>query len=69
MRALVLRDGELLVDHVPEPKPGPGQLLVEPIATGICGSDLSAWQHTDEFLQASIDSGTDIFIFDPQETS
>ncbi len=64
MRALVLRDGELVVDSVPDPVPGPGQLLVEPLATGICGSDLSAWQHTDEFLQASVDSGTDIFIFD-----
>ena len=65
MRALVLRDGELLVDSVLEPSPGPGQILVEPLATGICGSDLSAWQHTKEFLQASIDSDTDMFIFDP----
>ena len=65
MRALVLRDGELLVDSVLEPSPGPGQILVEPLATGICGSDLSAWQHTQEFLQASIDSDTDMFIFDP----
>jgi threonine dehydrogenase-like Zn-dependent dehydrogenase len=65
MRALVLRDGELLVDTVPDPEPGPGQLLVQPLATGICGSDLSAWQHTNEFLQASVDSGTDIFVFDP----
>jgi threonine dehydrogenase-like Zn-dependent dehydrogenase len=64
MRALVLRSGELVVDSVPEPVAGVGQLLVEPLATGICGSDLSAWQHTDEFLQASVDSGTDIFIFD-----
>jgi threonine dehydrogenase-like Zn-dependent dehydrogenase len=64
MRALVLREGQLLVDDVPEPRPGPGQMAVEPLATGICGSDLSAWQHTDEFLQASIDSDTEIFIFD-----
>lgn len=64
MRALVLRDGDLLVTDVIEPRPGPGQMLVAPLATGICGSDLSAWKHTDEFLQASIDSGTELFVFD-----
>jgi threonine dehydrogenase-like Zn-dependent dehydrogenase len=31
------------VDRVPEPVSGPGQLLVAPIANGVCGSDLSAW--------------------------
>ncbi len=65
MRALVLRDGELVVDSVPDPEPALGQLLVEPLATGICGSDLSAWQHTSQFLQASRDSNTDLFVFDP----
>jgi threonine dehydrogenase-like Zn-dependent dehydrogenase len=56
-----------LVDDVPEPRPGPGQLLLEPIATGICGSDLSAWQHTADFLQASLDSDTATFVFDPDQ--
>ncbi len=64
MRALVLRNGELLVDEVPEPVPGPGQILVEPLATGVCGSDLSAWQHTDEFLQASLDTDMKLYIFE-----
>lgn len=65
MRAVVMRGGDLLVDDVPRPIAGPGQILVRPIATGICGSDLSAWQHTDQFLQASLDSGTHLFVFDP----
>ena len=65
MRALVLRSGELKVADVPVPAMTAAQIRVAPIATGICGSDLSAWQHTDEFLQASRDAGMDTYLFDP----
>ncbi|MFI0976989.1 zinc-binding dehydrogenase [Streptomyces sp. NPDC021093] len=65
MRAAVLRGGAFVVDEVPEPVPGPGQVLVETLATGICGSDLSAYRHTEAFLKASHDSGTTSFVFDP----
>ncbi|MGR7002035.1 alcohol dehydrogenase catalytic domain-containing protein [Yinghuangia aomiensis] len=65
MRAAVLRNGHFVVDDIPEPTPGPGQVLVETVSCGICGSDLSAYKHTAEFLQASIDSDTPSFIFDP----
>ncbi|MGH3097063.1 MAG: zinc-dependent alcohol dehydrogenase [Streptosporangiales bacterium] len=41
MRALRLRDfGELAVEQVPDPEPGPHEALVRITATGICGSDL-----------------------------
>jgi threonine dehydrogenase-like Zn-dependent dehydrogenase len=41
MRASVLRDGRMVFrDDVPEPVPGPGQVLVGVRACGICGSDL-----------------------------
>ena len=41
MRSAVLRDGAMVVrDDVPEPVPGPGQVLVAVKACGICGSDL-----------------------------
>ncbi|MGH3521136.1 MAG: zinc-binding dehydrogenase [Haloechinothrix sp.] len=66
MRATVMREGKLVVDEILDPTPGPGQVLVETLACGICGSDLSAFAHTSEFLQASVDSGTDAFIFDPK---
>lgn len=65
MRAAVLRNGELVVDDVPEPPLGAGQLRVRPVAVGICGSDLSAWQHTEDFLRAHADTGMAGEMFDP----
>jgi threonine dehydrogenase-like Zn-dependent dehydrogenase len=44
MRALVLADfWKLTVDDVPEPEPGPGDVLIEVVATGICGSDIHGY--------------------------
>ena len=40
MRAAVLRDRQLVVKDVDDVTPGPGQVLVETLACGICGSDL-----------------------------
>ncbi len=46
MRAVVSRTpGELVVEDVPEPKPGPGQAVLRVLACGICGSDLHLHQH------------------------
>lgn len=42
MRAAVTTGEGILVREVPQPVPGPGQVLVAPLATGICGSDLHA---------------------------
>ena len=44
MRALVLSDfWKLSVAEVPDPEPGPGDVLVEVLATGICGSDIHGY--------------------------
>ena len=40
MRAAVAKAGAIEVEDVPDPVPGPGQVLVAPAACGICGSDL-----------------------------
>lgn len=42
MRAAVLQGKTLTIRSVPDPSPAAGQLLVRPLYTGICGSDLSA---------------------------
>jgi threonine dehydrogenase-like Zn-dependent dehydrogenase len=42
MRALTVlpgKSGSLQVTEVPDPSPGPGELLVEGVAVGVCGTD------------------------------
>lgn len=41
MRAAVLQGKSISIRQMPDPSPAAGQLLVRPIFTGICGSDLS----------------------------
>src|SRR5207253_4760544 len=51
MRAAIFRNGEIVVDSMAEPKPGPGQVLVKTLACGICGSDLHARQHAHRMVE------------------
>jgi threonine dehydrogenase-like Zn-dependent dehydrogenase len=57
MRAAVMRNKTLVVDSVPDPVPGPGEVLVRTLACGICGSDLHALVHADEMVEAARASG------------
>lgn len=45
MRAVLMQDTKLRVQEVPEPVPGPGEVLVDVLACGICGSDLHCALH------------------------
>src|SRR2546423_9484164 len=55
MKALVKAKAEagLWLEAVPEPKPGPGEVLIRVLRTGICGTDLhiDAWN---EWAQATL---------------
>jgi threonine dehydrogenase-like Zn-dependent dehydrogenase len=47
VKAVVCQNTELRVVELPEPVPGEGQVLVEVLRCGICGSDLHMRQHCD----------------------
>ena len=46
-----MRQQKLVVDDVPVPAPGAGDVLVRTLACGICGSDLHALQHAEKFVE------------------
>jgi threonine dehydrogenase-like Zn-dependent dehydrogenase len=51
MRAAIFRNGEIVVDTMPEPRPAAGQVLVKTLACGICGSDLHARKHAHRMVE------------------
>ena len=51
MRAAIFRNGEIVVDTLPEPEPAGGQVLVKTLACGICGSDLHARRHAHRMVE------------------
>ena len=75
MRAAVLRDGRMVCrDDIDEPVAGPGQVLVDVRACGICGSDLHFAKYGDQFLklmgeirgmptaEGTVDVSNDVFM-------
>lgn len=57
----------MVVEDLPDLSPGPGQVLVEPIACGICGSDLHTVDHAHDFVASSRAAGFPVFDFDPDQ--
>ncbi|MEM7342595.1 MAG: zinc-binding dehydrogenase [Actinomycetota bacterium] len=66
MRAAILRNGRMVVDDIADLSPGPGQVLVETVACGICGSDLHTVDHGSALADAARDAGSATFDYDPE---
>ena len=67
MRAAVMRNLKIVTDEVPDPTPGPGEVLVKTLACGICGSDLHALKHAKQFVDNApggmgMDIGRDVVM-------
>jgi threonine dehydrogenase-like Zn-dependent dehydrogenase len=61
MRAVTCRRAELEVVDLPEPAPARGQVRIEVLRCGICGSDLHARHGIDEWAQMATRTGYDRF--------
>ncbi len=61
MRAVVCRHANLEVAALPEPTPARGQVRVEVLRCGICGSDLHARHGIDEWAEMAARTGYDRF--------
>lgn len=65
MEAVVMQNGALSLQQVSTPTPGPREVLVKVLATGICGSDLHCLAHAPELLSSTkAATGVDLFDID-----
>jgi threonine dehydrogenase-like Zn-dependent dehydrogenase len=67
MRAVVCHNAELSVVERPEPVPGPGQVRIEVLRCGICGSDLHARAGCDAWADMAARTGYDRFARSDQQ--
>ena len=62
MRAVTCHNTKLEVAQLPDPEPGKGQVLINVLRCGICGSDLHARRHADEQADVLAEAGYDGFM-------
>ena len=67
MRAVACTNAELDVVERSEPDPGPGQVRIEVLRCGICGSDLHARHGVDAWAELAAQAGYDRFARSDQE--
>jgi threonine dehydrogenase-like Zn-dependent dehydrogenase len=67
MRAVVCHDADLEVLERPEPVPGRGQVRIEVLRCGICGSDLHARHGCDAWAELAARAGYDRFARSSEE--
>jgi len=62
MKGVVCENAKLEVADLPSPEPAEGQVLVDVMRCGICGSDLHARHHADEGADVLAEAGYDGFM-------
>jgi threonine dehydrogenase-like Zn-dependent dehydrogenase len=62
MKAVVCQNSELTLTDLPDPRPGPGQVVVSVLGCGICGSDLHVRYHADAEADVLAQIGYDDFM-------
>jgi threonine dehydrogenase-like Zn-dependent dehydrogenase len=62
MKAVVCHRSSLAVDDVAAPQPDPGQVVLDVVRCGICGSDLHARYHADEQADVLVEAGYNGFM-------
>ncbi len=62
MKAVVCREAQLELADLPAVRPGQGQVLLQVLRCGICGSDLHARHHCDELAEVMTEIGYDDFM-------
>jgi threonine dehydrogenase-like Zn-dependent dehydrogenase len=67
MKAVICANAKLEVVDRPAPTPAEGQLLIDVLRCGICGSDLHARHHCDELAEVTAESGYDAFMRSDQQ--
>ncbi len=67
MKAVSCSNAQLRVVDQPTPTPGAGQVLIDVVRCGICGSDLHARHHCDELADVLSEAGYDDFMRSGQE--
>ncbi|MGW6376032.1 zinc-binding dehydrogenase [Rhodococcus sp. NPDC055112] len=67
MKAVLCSDAQLRVADVPAPTPKAGQVLIDVLRCGICGSDLHARVHCDQLADLAAESGYDGFMRSHQD--
>ncbi|WP_137144923.1 zinc-binding dehydrogenase [Mycolicibacterium sp. CR10] len=62
MKAVSCLHGTLEVVDLPDPRPAEGQLVLDVLRCGICGSDLHAKNHADELTEVMAEGGYNDFM-------
>jgi threonine dehydrogenase-like Zn-dependent dehydrogenase len=62
MKAVTCQNSELKLVDLPDPQPGPGQVVLDVLGCGICGSDLHVRHHADAEADVLAEIGYDGFM-------